>query len=51
LALPMIELLLRAGADPNARDADRRTAYYCLPRREKSDPQIWDAVAALLGNG
>lgn len=48
LNLPMVELLLAAGADPGARDADRKSPRDHMPTREGSDPQAWDAIAALL---
>ena len=48
LDIPMIELLLAAGADPDVLDSDRQTARQHLPPRAESDPQVWDAVAALL---
>jgi ankyrin repeat protein len=49
LNIPMIVLLLDAGADPEALDADRRTARERLPPRETVDPQAWDAAVGLLG--
>ena len=48
LDLPLVELLLKAGADPLVEDIDRQIAREHLPPREKSDPKLWDAVAALL---
>jgi len=48
LELPMLELLLRAGADPDAQDLDRRTARELLPHREPHNERAWDAAAALL---
>jgi len=48
LDIPMIELLLRAGADPEVLDLDRCKAFERLPQREESDPQKWEAAAALL---
>lgn len=48
LDLPMLELLLRAGADPDAQDLDRRAARELLPRREPHNERAWDAAAALL---
>ena len=48
LDIPMIKLLLGAGADPNTPDLDRRTAKERLPPREESDPKLWDAAATLL---
>ena len=48
LNLGMIELLLAAGADPDAPDTYWATAYEKLPPREAADPVVWDASAALL---
>jgi hypothetical protein len=48
LNIRMIQLLLEAGADPEARDYDRRTARSLLPPRETSDPALWDAAEQLL---
>jgi ankyrin repeat protein len=48
LNIPMINLLLDAGADPKALDADHRTAHQRLPRREDVDPQVWDLAVAKL---
>lgn len=47
LDLPMLELLLKAGADPEV-ERDWRTARQCLPPREPHNAQDWDAAAALL---
>jgi len=49
LDLKMIELLLKAGADPQALDEDRRTALERVPLREESDTEMWDRVADILG--
>ncbi|PTL85022.1 ankyrin repeat domain-containing protein [Vitiosangium sp. GDMCC 1.1324] len=49
LDLPMIKLLLDAGADPRAPDEDGRPAHYRLPPRAESDSQTWDAAFELLG--
>lgn len=49
LDLPMIKLLLDAGADPRAPDEDGRPAHYHLPPRAESDSQTWDAAFELLG--
>lgn len=49
LNLPMVELLLAGGADPDALDADYKAARDHLPLRDGSDPRTWDAVAALVG--
>jgi uncharacterized protein len=48
LDLPMIELLLEAGANAEALDSDGRTAREHLPPRDKSNPQVWDAALELL---
>jgi ankyrin repeat protein len=48
LDIPMLELLLEAGADPVALDADRRTAQERLPPREPANQEAWDSAAALL---
>jgi ankyrin repeat protein len=44
----MLKLLLQAGADPAALDADRMTARERLPPRGAQNPEAWDAAAALL---
>jgi uncharacterized protein len=49
LDLPMIKLLLAAGADPRAPDEDDLPAHYRLPPRAESDSQTWDAAFELLG--
>jgi uncharacterized protein len=46
--VPMIELLLAAGADPEARDFDDMTARQHLPPRESSDPARRAEVLELL---
>lgn len=48
LDVPMIELLLRAGADPDASDLDRQRARERLPPRASENQEAWDAAAALL---
>jgi hypothetical protein len=48
LDIPMIELLLKAGADPDVLDEDFSTARQRLPPRERSDPQAWDTAMDLL---
>ena len=50
LDVPMLELLLQAGAEPEALDADSRTARECLPPREPHNQEAWDAAAALLAS-
>jgi uncharacterized protein len=49
LDLPMLKLLLEAGADPRAPDEDGRPAHYRLPPRTESDSQTWDTAFELLG--
>lgn len=49
LDIPMLELLLQAGAAPEALDADRRTARQHLPPRSPENSQAWEAAVALLG--
>lgn len=48
LDVPMIELLLRAGADPEASDLDRQRARERLPPRDAENQEAWAAAAALL---
>ena len=48
LDLPMLELLLRAGADPLVLDADRQTAREHLPPRTPHNQESWDTAATLL---
>ncbi len=45
----MLKLLLAAGADPAALDADHLTARQRLSRTTGTDPAAWAAAAALLG--
>jgi ankyrin repeat protein len=47
--IPMIELLLDAGADPAALEDDHKTPRDHLPPREEHDPQAWDRVMEMLG--
>lgn len=49
LDLPMIELLLRAGADSGTTDADRERPSDHLPPRTPENAALWDAAAVLLG--
>jgi|SRR5579859_862290 len=49
LNLPMIKLLLAAGADP-AVNLPYGSAQQCLPPRETADPQAWDEAMTLLGH-
>jgi uncharacterized protein len=51
LNIAMLKLLIQAGADPGARDADRRTALERLPPRNPADPGAWDIAAVLLAHG
>jgi ankyrin repeat protein len=44
----MIQLLLRAGANPEAEDDTGLTARDRLPPRETQDPAAWDRVMELL---
>ncbi len=47
LDIPMMKLLLSAGADAGALDADKQTARDRLPKRE-TNPQAWDEAMKLL---
>jgi ankyrin repeat protein len=47
--VPMIELLIRAGADPAAPGENGETARDYMPPREQHDPQKWDRVMEMLG--
>lgn len=47
--LPMIDLLLKEGADPQQLDEYDETARDKLPPRETCDPELWDRVIELLG--
>jgi uncharacterized protein len=47
--LPMIRLLLAAGADPEVRDDSDDTARDKLPPRDTQEPEAWDEVMELLG--
>ncbi|WP_434384520.1 ankyrin repeat domain-containing protein [Melittangium boletus] len=49
LDLPMMRLLLDAGADPEATDDDRQPTRDRLPPRDESDAPIWDAAFKMLG--
>jgi ankyrin repeat protein len=48
LDIPMLELLLRAGANPDVQDLDRMTARERLPPREPANQEAWDTAATLL---
>ncbi len=48
LNIPMIELLIDGGADPEALDEDYKTASERLPPREECDPHAWDTAMELL---
>jgi ankyrin repeat protein len=47
--VPLIELLLQAGANPERLQEFGETARDKLPPREEHDPQEWDRVMELLG--
>lgn len=47
--VPMMELLIGAGADPARLEEFGETARDKLPERETCDPQEWDRVMELLG--
>jgi len=49
LDIPMMKLLLDAGADPEAPDDSRGPTRERLPPRDESDSQAWDAAFELLG--
>jgi uncharacterized protein len=49
LDIPMIKLLLEAGANLEAPDEDDRPARERLPPRDESNSQTWDAAFELLG--
>jgi ankyrin repeat protein len=46
----MIQVLLGAGADPEATDDTGLTASDRLPPRETQDPAVWDQVIGLLAH-
>jgi len=48
LDIPMMRLLLDAGADPEAPDDNRQPTRDRLPPRDESDSQKWDAAFELL---
>jgi uncharacterized protein len=47
--VPMIELLLQEGANPETLEEFGETARDKLPPRDEHDPQEWDRVMELLG--
>ena len=47
--IPMINLLLHEGADPEKRQEFGETARDKLPPRETHDPDEWDSVMESLG--
>ena len=49
LDIPMMRLLLGAGADLEAPDEDDRPARERLPPRDESNSQRWDTASELLG--
>ena len=51
LDVPMVRLLLEAGADPDHLDLDYETAEDRLPPREEADAGPWTAIAAMLSAG
>lgn len=51
LDVPMIQLLLRAGANPDAIDDDYRTARERMPPRDPDNAWTWDATEQLLLSG
>jgi uncharacterized protein len=48
LNLPIVKLLLDAGADAEVLDSDRRTAREHMPPRNVANQEAWDAVKATL---
>ncbi len=48
LNIPMTEILLKAGADPDALDADDQSARAYLPERNQQNLQQWTTTAELL---
>jgi uncharacterized protein len=48
LSLPILKLLLDAGADPEQQDTDNSVARNYLPPREQSDPEAWDTALEML---
>lgn len=48
LNIPMIELLLKWGADRASLDGDRLPAFKRLPARSSSNAPAWDSAVALL---
>lgn len=50
LSLPMVRLLLEAGADPDAVDESLRTPYERLPPRTRENAPIWNEIGDALGH-
>jgi uncharacterized protein len=50
LSLPMVQLLLEAGADPDAIDESLRTPYERLPPRSRDNAPLWNAISEALGH-
>jgi uncharacterized protein len=48
LDVPMMKMLLDAGADPRAQGEYGLTADQWLPAREQSDPEAWEAAFEML---
>lgn len=48
LNVPIMRLLLKAGANPNAPDVDRRIALQHLPARNPTNQRAWDMAYELL---
>lgn len=48
LNLSIIELLLKAGANPEAPDQDGDAPRYHLPPRDSCDPDTWDSALEVL---
>jgi ankyrin repeat protein len=48
LSVPIVELLVSAGADPDVLDADRQSAHDRMPPRDAVDPKVWDTLKAML---
>ena len=50
LQVPMLKLLLSAGADPDTVDSDGLTAREHLPPRETCETQTWDRAMEILSS-
>jgi hypothetical protein len=51
LDVPMVKLLLRAGANPRARDIDGRSPLERMRFREKHGGPGWNEIEELLSEG